>query len=109
MNDLPMNEIVVLDVAGARAKIFTGRSGIESVLARLGFALVDGYFERPIIDMEDRAKLVGSLIELRAIFVDGAGWSPAQVVDYLREQGKVDLACRRIIWFGPTRYLISED
>jgi hypothetical protein len=53
MNDLPMNEIVVLDVAGARAKIFTAQSGIESVLTRLGFVLVDGYFERPIIDMED--------------------------------------------------------
>jgi hypothetical protein len=108
MNDLPMNEIVVLDVAGSRAKIFTAQWGSESVLTRLGFVLVDGYFERPIIDMDDREKLVRSLIELRAIFVDGRDWSPTEVVDYLREQGKVDLACRRITWLSPTEYLISE-
>jgi hypothetical protein len=108
MNDMPMNEIVVLDVAGARARIFTAQSEIESILARLGFMLIDGYFERSIIDIKDREKLVRSLIELRAIFVDGRDWSPAEVVDYLREQGKVELACRRITWLSPTEYLIFE-
>jgi hypothetical protein len=108
MNDMPINEIVVLDVAGTRARVFAPERLMESKLLQLGFKFVNGYFERSIVDMEDREKLVNSLIELRALFVDGADWSPAEVVDYLREQGKVGLACRRITWVSPTDYLISE-
>ncbi|MGZ5198715.1 MAG: hypothetical protein ACXWC4_03010 [Telluria sp.] len=106
MNKLPENEIVVLDVAGTRARIAAAQ--LDTALEKLGFVLVGDHYERPIADMEDREKLITSLIGLHVLFVDSHDWSPAEVVDYLREQGKVHGTFRRITWLNPAEYSISD-
>ena len=107
MNTLPQNEIVVLDVAGSHARVAVTRP--DTLLESLGFVMSGDRFERPIADEADRERLIRSLIDLRALFVRGRDWSPAEVADYLRDQGKINGPFRRIMWRTPVEYLVSEE
>ena len=108
MNEMPNSEIVVLDVAGARAIVKVDGSVDVSELTALGFIFTDHIGERKISDMDDRARVVKELIALSAVFSGGRDWSPAEVVEFLRDQGRVNTKFRRIEWVGSDKYIISE-
>lgn len=108
MNKMPNSEIVVLDVAGTRAIVKVDNSVNVSRLTALGFVFADHIGERKISDMSDRAWIVKELIALSAVFSGGRDWSPAEVVDFLRDQGWLNAKFRRIEWVGSDKYIISE-
>lgn len=106
MMSFPENEIVVLDIAGAYARIFCGNQADEASLLKLGFVSENGQMVRPISDVPDRQRLVNSLIDLRALFSSGRDWSPAELVDFYREQGVVTANYRMITWKNPNQYMV---
>ena len=61
---------------------------------------------RPISDVADRQRLVNALIGLGALFSSGRDWSPAELVDFYREQGTVSTGYRMITWKNPNQYMI---
>jgi hypothetical protein len=83
-------------------------SGEDNQLLQLGFTFHDGQLQRPINDSADRVKLVNDLIRLGALFSTGRDWSPAELVDFYREEGKITASYRRITWSGPDQYEIFD-
>lgn len=108
MNEMPKNEIVVVDIAGSLARVVVPRSEDTALLEQIGFARSGDQFERTISGMEDREALVKKLISFGALFVCGHDWSPAEVVGYLQEQGEGISGYRTIEWTNPSTYIISE-
>jgi hypothetical protein len=101
-------EIIVLDIAGASARVACGKPEAEASLIALGFILEGDQMVRKISDIADRLKIVGELIELGALFASGRDWSPAELVDFYREQRMILTGYRRISWKGPNQYLIAD-
>jgi hypothetical protein len=108
MMNLPENEIVVLDIAGAHARVVCSDQGDEANLVQLGFVLENGQMVRPISDVPDRQRLVNALIGLGALFSSGRDWSPAELVDFYREQGAVSTGYRMITWKNPNQYMVID-
>jgi hypothetical protein len=105
---LPEGKIVVLDIAGKRAILVRDGSAEDPRLLQLGFTLHEGQLQRPINDSADREKLINDLIDLGALFSTGRDWSPAELVEFYREQGKVATSYLRITWTAPDQYEIFE-
>ena len=105
---MPQNEIVVLDIAGeyARVACFEPRGLLN--LAKLGFLSEDDQMVRPILDVSDRQNLVRDLIRLEALFSGGRDWSPAELVDFYREEGVVLTGYRMITWKNLHQYTIVD-
>jgi hypothetical protein len=108
MMNLPENEIVVLDIAGACARVVCGNQRDEANLANLGFVSENGQMVRPIADVPDRQRLVNALIGLGALFSSGRDWSPAELIDFYREQGVVTTGYRMITWKHPNQYMVID-
>lgn len=106
---LPEDEIVVLDIAGRRAVVVRNGSGADPRLLRLGFGLQEGQLRRPISDSTDRERLVKDLISLGALFSSGRDLSPAELVEFYLEQGKLVTPYRRITWTAPDKYEIFQE
>ena len=104
----PDNELVVLDIAGDCARVVCNSHDNIGSLVRLGFTLEGDQWVRPIIDVLDRQTLVCALIELKALFSDGGGWSPAELVDFFRTQGATKTTYRMISWRSPNQYVIVD-
>ncbi|MEB0047938.1 MULTISPECIES: hypothetical protein [unclassified Pseudomonas] len=66
--NFPEAELVVRDIAGARALVVCGDVNIASKLIALGFVHDCQGMIRHIVNDEDRKKLVPDLIEIKAIF-----------------------------------------
>lgn len=105
---MPELAVIVLDIAGACAKVKIEGSANIPALTQLGFVSKNGEYERPISSMEDRETLVKNLIALGSLFSGGRDWSPAEVVDYFRERGRVNTGYRKIEWANPDTYFILE-
>lgn len=105
---MPENEIVVLDIAGNQAVLHSSAPEKESGLFALGFLREGDRFVRAIIDDTDQHSLVLSLIQIDAVFSDGPGWSPAEVVEFCCEQGLKVKSYRVISWRSPSKYVISS-
>lgn len=102
------DEIVVLDIAGSRARVACGKPDAEAALLALGFVHEGTQMVREISDDAVRQKLVGTLIELKALFSGGRDWSPAELVDLYRDQGVILNGYRMITWKNPNQYLIVD-
>lgn len=107
---MPSKIIIVSELASKQAvlKVNAPEARTLSLMVSLGFDQVDGVFKRPITDQTDRHHLISALIEAGALFVGGPGWSPAEVVGYLREQGLLNENFKRIVWKSPQEYLIEQ-
>ena len=103
---MPIFKMVVLGMACTRAMIEADRSVDVSQLISLAFTFADHVGERKISDLDDRAYVVKELIALGAVFYGGGAWSPAEVVDCLRDQGRVNAKFRRVDWVSPNTYVI---
>lgn len=101
-------EIVVLDIAGARARVACGKPDAESSLIALGFVSNGDQMVRQLSDAADRQKLVKALIKMKALFAAGRDWSPAELVDLYREQGSILTGYRMITWKNPDQYFIVD-
>jgi hypothetical protein len=102
----PESSLVVLDIAGAQARLQTDSSEFEVMLAAYGFVRSGDQLVRPIADDIDRQDLVRKFIEMDALFAAGKDWSPAELVDYYRENGIILKSYRMIFWSTPDTYAI---
>lgn len=105
---MPNKELVVLDIAGSRAQIWSDDLARESALLALGFTREGEQLVRPIKDDADRQFLVRELIGMDALFSAGRDWSPAELVDFYREKGFITQSYRMISWKSPQQYLIVD-
>ena len=83
----PVNEMLVMDIAGRVAVVVTDLMAAADVLMQLGFARQSDRWERAIAHDTDRQTLVAALIDLDALFSAGRDWSPRALVE--------PAACRR--------------
>lgn len=51
---------------------------------------------------------IKKLVEIGALFSYGHGWAPSQVMEYLKEKGKIDMPYKEISWRGLGDYVITE-
>lgn len=53
---------------------------------------------------------IKKLVEIGALFSYGHGWAPSQVMEYLKEKGKIGMHYhyKEIAWRGPRDYVIAE-
>ena len=107
---MPTGTIVVSEIAGKRAllKLNNSDGGVIATLTSMGFVWDGPNLTKPIMDKTEREELVRKLILLKALFAGGPDWSPAQLVEYYREQGLVNGSFLRIAWKSPDEYLIAE-
>ncbi|WP_107310429.1 hypothetical protein [Burkholderia metallica] len=105
---MPVDEMLVTDIAGHVAVVVTDVMAAADVLTRLGFARQSDRWERAIADDTDRQALVAALVGLDALFSAGRDWSPQVLVEYYREIGVVRREYRSVTWRGPTQYVIEQ-
>jgi hypothetical protein len=106
--NIPNDEIVVMDIAGAYARVHTSSSVHKHNLSAKGFVKEGDHLVLHLRDQRDRATAVEMLIRLGALFSVGTGWSPAELVEHYREQGLISGSYRIIAWKHPGEYLISQ-
>ncbi|MGT0192702.1 hypothetical protein ACVHYJ_11735 [Burkholderia pyrrocinia] len=104
----PVNEALVMDIAGDVAVVVTDVAAVVEVLVRLGFARHSDRWERAIVDDDDRRSLVAALVDLDALFSAGRDWSPQALVEYYREIGVVRRGYRSIAWRSPEQYVVEQ-
>ncbi|WP_174970760.1 hypothetical protein [Burkholderia lata] len=105
---VPVDEILVTDIAGHVAVVVTDVAAVAEVLMRLGFAQHGDRWKRKIVDDHDRRALVAALVDLDALFSAGRDWSPQALVEYYREIGVIRKDYRSIAWRGPAQYVIER-
>jgi len=104
----PINETLVMDIAGRVALVVTKVAAVADVLTRLGFVRHSDRWERAVIDDDDRRALVTALVDLDVLFCAGHDWSPQALVEYYRETGVIRNEYRSIAWHGPDLYAIER-
>jgi len=87
-----------------------GSESSINVLRDMGFSynLSTSEHTKEVIDENDKARLLQSLKDIDIAFSAGAGWSPSEVFEQLRFQGKVSGSYRRISWSSPNQVNIVE-
>ena len=104
---LPENEIIVLDLAGNHARIACTSPVDISALNALGFQAEGDQLVKAVSGVAERQKLVHELIKLHAVFSVGKDWSPAELLQYYRQQGVVHESYRVISWKGQDNFQIE--
>lgn len=108
MMNIPINETIVMDIAGACARVLCEDPTGRASLVALGFYWENDKWVRPIADDQDRINIINALIDLKALFSCGRDWSPSELVDYYHERGAVPNGYRMITWTSPDKYLIID-
>ena len=101
--------IVVSELAGNKAVIQAVElsAGAGLSLRSLGFVEQNGVYTRAVSGHPDRVLLIKELRSLGALFAGGPDWSPAELVEYHREQKMIDGPYQRIAWKSPEQYVIE--
>jgi hypothetical protein len=106
----PINEIIVLDIAGERALVHAANSSQRRNLKHIGFA--EGDDDRMVMPLHDddaRVRVMAKLIDLGALFSDGRDWCPAALVQYYHERSLINGPFRVITWRNPEDFFISTQ
>lgn len=103
----PIDEIVVIDIAGDSARVHAASRVHRGELKRIGFIERDGDLVKTLRSADDRIAVLAALIELGGLFADGRDWSPAELAQYYREQGFIRGSYRVIAWQNPEQFQIS--
>lgn len=103
----PIGVFLVHELAGRRIVIeWTGPTDTPGYIYDLGFEHEKTRFAKSVSDDFERVDVIKSLITHKALFIGGAGWSPAELVIYYKEQGKLHESFSEIIWRNPEQYEI---
>jgi hypothetical protein len=102
------DNLVVLDIAGNRAVLETADENKKNELSSIGFVCDGNRLTRPIVDDSERQRLVEKLINMDALFSEGRDWSPAELLDYYCEQGRIKGAYKVIYWKSQDNYFVTE-
>ena len=101
-------KIVVFDIACNAARLTCGKPDAVVELVELGFVSNGQEMSRIIADEDERLSIIGCLVKMGALFSDGHGWSPSELLIYLRDQGKLSGEFQRISWKGPNDFRIQN-
>ena len=108
MMKMPAEDIVVVDISGRVAKLYSSASKREEDLQNAGFLRFGSELNRPISDDVDRIELIKFLIDVGAFFSSGRDWSPEEIVEQYKGQGAVTQGYYAIAWTTPDNYVISS-
>lgn len=100
----PENAVIVLDIAGSKARLAVTLERVRADLEALGFHQDKGQFVRPVADDGDRRQLAHALVRLGAIFSVGPGWAPSELLEYYEKQGEKFGPYKLIAWTGPDSF-----
>lgn len=101
-----LDEIVVLDLAGEYIKLRCGEGGRRYYLSSIGF-VDEGEFFCIRLDDDKKIKMIEQLIDIGAVFSEGPGWSPAEVLALYKDEGRVSKSYKVIFWRSPEDYEIK--
>ncbi|MCU5771743.1 hypothetical protein N5923_08785 [Erwiniaceae bacterium BAC15a-03b] len=85
------------------------RGDIDGImLLNLGFFKKGIYYLANFDSEKEQLLLVEKLAAIGALFSYGHGWAPSQVMEYLKEQGKINFPYKEISWRAPGDYIIRD-
>lgn len=108
MIDALKDEIIVNEIAGAKAVVDCFDTRKQQSLINLGFAKSEDSFVCAISSSKHREDIVKSLLGLSALFSTGRDWSPAELLEFYREKGIINGKFRVIAWLGSSKYRIED-
>jgi hypothetical protein len=83
--------------------------GAVEILKRLGFSEVsDATFASAFGSDEAKAEVLGKLRDCEVAFSAGAGWSPSEVFEELRDRHLIQGQYKRISWTRPGEFQIDD-
>ncbi|WP_244884643.1 hypothetical protein [Enterobacter bugandensis] len=74
----------------------------------IGFSLKDELMVLPVIDEQDKQRIIRQLVDEGALFLFGYGWYPSEVMDYYKEQSINFGKYKIIYWSDKDTYHIEE-
>ncbi|MEE3663592.1 hypothetical protein V2I52_16875 [Brenneria sp. g21c3] len=98
--------VTILDPNRIVVEVDEDKDNIE--LLNLGFSRNGGSYSIFIENEERQLFLIEKLAGIGAFFSYGQGWAPSQVMEYLKEQGKINFTYKEISWRGPDDYIIRD-
>ncbi|KLQ36886.1 hypothetical protein ABR32_15275 [Enterobacter cloacae subsp. dissolvens] len=105
---MPDNSIIVIDVAGTSIKIRVLGSGLIKKMQMIGFSLKDELMVIPVIDEQDKQRIIRLLVDESALFLFGHGWYPSELIEYYQEQNIKFGKYKIIYWSDRDTYHIEE-
>lgn len=105
---LPIDAIVVTDIASDTARVQVSNAAHKEALLRNGFIEQDDGLTAPLDSTDARIRVLAKLIQLGALFSAGPGWSPAELAQYYREQGFIDGPFKVIAWTSPGHCQVTD-
>lgn len=105
---VPADSLIVLDLAGATARVAGKSAAVIAELTEMGFVVDGDQLVRRIRDDADRKEVAMALIRLGGLFVGGRDWSPSELLAFYAEQGLSLPPYRVITWRDPEHFLIAQ-
>lgn len=105
---MPDNSIIVIDVAGTSIKIRVLGSGLIMKMQMIGFSLKYELMVIPVIDEQDKQRIIRLLVDEDALFLFGYGWYPSELIEYYQEQNIKFGKYKIIYWSDRDTYHIEE-
>jgi hypothetical protein len=83
---------------------------LDAALTALGFVTGPGddVLSRDVADDAEKARIFDALRPLGVAFSDGKEWCPAEVFEYLRDQGLLSGKFVRISWRQPGQFHLAD-
>lgn len=79
-----------------------------SVLLALGFSKKGNAYSINFDNEKEQLSLVEKLAGAGALFSYGHGWAPSELMEYLKDQGKIKFPYKIILWRSPGHYEIID-
>jgi len=81
---------------------------IKEFIEKRGYCYVGENTWEKDMNEEEKIAEMAYLRDIGIPFSAGPGWPPADVFEYLIEQGKLNWPYKKIGWSGPGKYTITE-
>ncbi|TCB87087.1 hypothetical protein E0L16_11970 [Enterobacter quasihormaechei] len=105
---MPDDSIIVIDIAGDIVKIRVLGRNLISKMQAIGFLLKDELMVLPVVDDQDKQRVITQLVNEGALFLFGYGWYPSEVMEYYKEQNINFGKYKIIYWSDKDTYHIEE-
>lgn len=103
----------VSEAASSQVVVKIEDNAILKKLTDFGFGVISTGIPKilsiKVPDEKAKAQTLSMLRDERLCFSAGPNWCPADVFEYLRDQGMLSGFYRRIAWHGLGRPVITED
>jgi len=104
-----LNAIVVTILEHKRIIVESkGNINDTDALLNLGFLKKGKSYYINFDNENEQLFLIEQLAGIGALFSYGHGWAPSQVMEYLKEQEKIDFSYKEILWHSPSNYIILD-